>query len=313
MKTYIPYSLLLAAAACGLAFGTTATTTPVGYYNYDAKLGDNYFVSGLVNTPSFAGSITGSSATTLNVAASALVANAYDAVGGIATHYVEIVTAGSNQGVVIDITSNTSSEITLASDITALALAGTEQIFVRSHVTVLSLFAGTESVLTPFSDSISFYNADGSLITFFYIGAGAWSSDFIASDGNSRPIDPGTGLIFNTAADVALTITGEVKSSPTVVQIVGDGKINIIGPVNPLVGSTKQVVELGFADMAPFSDSITVYAPGDNTVPLATYFADGAGNVTTDFINPSLDTFGFTKGAIFSSASDTSFRILSGL
>lgn len=314
MKTYLPYSLLLAAAASGLAFGAeTAYTTPVGYYNYDAKLGDNYFVSGLVNTPAFGGLITGSTATTLTLAANALTASAYNAVSGTPTYYVEIVAAGANQGVVIDITSNTATSITLASDISAMALAGTEQIFIRKHVTVLSLFAGTESMLNAFSDSITFFNSDASTITYFYIGAGAWSSDFSNSDGNNRPIDPGTGFIFNTAGDVKLTISGEVKTSPTVVQITGNGVVNIVGPVNPLVGSSKQIVQLGFANMAAFSDSITFYAPGDNITPLLTYFADGAGNVTSDFINPSLDTFDYTKGVIFSSASDTSFRILSGL
>ena len=310
----IQSAIIAAAALLGYVSAQTATTVPVGYYNYDAKAGDNYFVSGLVNSPVFAGAITGSGATSLTLAANSLTANALNAAGGYPTHYVEIRTAGDNQGVIIDITSNTTSGITLASDISALALAGTEQIFVRKHVTVLSLFANTESTIAQSSDTVTFFNADETADTYFLIASGEWSSDFSTPNGNNRPIPPGTGFIFQTAADVSLTILGEVKSSPTVIQINGGGVINIVGPVNPLVGSSKQIVELGFANMETFSDSITTYAPGDNVTPLLTYFADGLGNVTTDFgTTNSTDVLDFTKGVVYQAATDTSFRVLSGL
>ena len=314
MKTKITYSLLAAAAACSLANAqTTAYTTPVGYYNHDAKAGGNIFVPGLVKASVFSGAITANGSTTLTVSSGAITAGAYDAVNGYATHYVEITQAGSNQGVVINIASNTGSVITLASDISALNLVGTETISVRPHVTLSGAFASAESVLAPYSDSATFANTDGTSTTYYFIGNGEWSSDFGTPDGGNVPIPPGTGIIFDCAADAALTIVGEVKSTDTVVQIAGNGVPNIVGPVNPLVGNSASIKNLGFADMAPYADSISIYAPGQLFQPTGTYYALGDGDVSTDFVSASSDTLSFTTGAIFIAGSDTAFKVKSGL
>jgi hypothetical protein len=313
MKPYT-YSLLAAALACGIAQGAaTAYTTPVGYYNYDAKAGGNLFVPGLANSPVFAGAITAAGANTLTVATNAIVANAYNEGAVYATHCVEITQAGSNQGVVIDIVSNTNAVITLASDITALALTGTETIAIRPHVTLSGAFASAESVLAAYGDSATFYNPDGTSNTYYFIGSGDWASDFATPDGNDRTIAPGTGVIFDCGADAELTIVGEVKSTDTVVQLSGNGVANIVGPVNPLVGSSAMIKDLGFADMVAYGDSISLYAPGQYVAPTGTYYAIGAGDVSTDFVTPSNDTFSFTKGGIFTAGVDTAFRVKSGL
>jgi hypothetical protein len=317
MKPYL-FSIIAAAAAIGMAQAQTAYTTPVGYYNFDAKAGGNLFVPGFANSSVFAGAITAATnndpgADTLTVATGVLTANAFNEGAVYATHYVEITQAGSNQGVVIDIESNTDSVITLASDISALALTGTETIMVRPHVTLSSCFASAEANIAQFTDAVTFYNPDGSPNTYYLIAAGEWSTDFVTNDGGSRPIPPGTGVILDVFADAAWTIVGEVKSTDTVVQLAGSGVINIVGPVNPLVGSDDLIKNLGFADMLAFTDSVTLYTPGDLSVPAGTYYADGLGDVTTDFVNPSLDTFSFTKGGIFTAFADTAFRVKSGL
>ena len=325
MKTTL-YSLL-AAAACGMAFGQTAYTTPVGYYNYDAKAGGNLFVPGFVNSAAFAGKITAATNNadpvldTLTVASGVLTANAFNQTPASvsppfparATHYVEITQAGANQGIVIDVVSNTNSVITLASDISALSLTGTETITVRRHVTLSSAFAGAEATLSAYSDNATFYNPNGTGETYYFIGGGVWSSNLGDDDGSTRPIAPGTGVVFNTAADVPLTVTGEVKSTDVVVQIAGNGVVNIVGPMNPLVGSSDLIKNLGFADMSAYSDNITIYAPGDLVTPLATYYALGDGTVSTDLSTPSNATFSFTKGSIFAAAADTAFKVKSGL
>lgn len=309
----LSYAFLAAMAVCGFASAAeTAYTTPVGYYDFDAKAGGNLLVPGLVKSAVYAGAITADGATTLTVPAAALTANAFNEGATYATHYVEITQAGANQGVVIDIVSNTDSVITLASDISALSLAGTETIEVHPHMTIASALANAEANLAAFSDAATFYNPDGSSNTYYFIGSSTWSSDFSTPDGSDRPIPPGTGVVFDTSADVLLTVAGEVKSDDVVVQVAGSGVINIVGPVNPLVGNSDLIKNLGFADMSPFSDNITIYPPGDLITSSGTYYADGAGDVTIDFVNPSLDTFSFTKGAIFAAAVDTAFRIKSG-
>jgi hypothetical protein len=317
MKPYL-YSIIAAAAVTGAASAETAYTTPVGYYDFDAKAGGNLFVPGFANSPVFAGAITAATdndpgADTLTVATDAITANAFDEGAVYATHYVEITQAGANQGIVIDIVSNTNSQITLASDISALVLTGTETIAVRPHVTLSGCFASAEAALAAYGDSATFYNPDGTSNTYYFIGAGDWASDLATPDGNDRPIAPGTGIIFDCGVDAALTIVGEVKSADTVVQIYGAGVANIVGPVNPLVGESDLVKDLGFADMVPYGDSISLYAPGQYNAPTGTYYALGDGDVSTDLTTPSTDTFSFTKGGIFTAGADTAFRVKSGL
>lgn len=313
MKTKLFLSIFATAAAIGFAQAQTATTTPVGYYEFDAKAGGNIFVPGLIESPVFAGAISAAGTNTLTVATDAIAANAFNEGAVFATHYVEITQAGSNQGVVIDIVSNTNSVITLASDISALSLVGTETIAVRPHVTLASAFAAAEANLAAFSDNATFYNPDGTGETYYFIASGEWSSNLVDNDGAARPIPPGTGVIFFTGADAALTIVGEVKSSDVVVQIAGNGVINIVGPVNPLVGDSALIKDLGFADMVPYGDNITIYPPGNLETAVNTYYALGDGTVSTDLINPSNDTFSFTKGAIFNAGTDTAFKVKSGL
>jgi hypothetical protein len=197
----------------------------------------------------------------------------------------------------------------LDSDITSLALAGTESIAIRPHVTLKALFEDEEANIASFSDTATFYEANGSLTTYFFDGTN-WTSDGSTPDGNDRPISPGTGFVFNVIADVALTVVGEVKESPTVVQLNGNSVVNVVGPVNPLVGETDTVQSLGFAALVPFQDTITLYQPGTITL-LATLFSDGT-NVTEDGSTPSTATLGATTGGVVSAVADTSIRVNSG-
>ena len=306
MKPITSFALLCAFAA--VAQG--AVTQPVGYYNFDGKEGSNLFVPALVNAPAFAGDMTSSDSDTLNVAADSLTAGAFDAAGGFATHYAEIV-SGPNEGTVVDIASNTGSAIELDGDVSALSLTGTESIVVRPHVTLKQVLEGGEASFTGFTDSATFYTDEGSLVTYFYDGAGGWTSDFLNPDGNSRPITPGKGFVLSLFADVEFSVVGEVKEGPTVVQLVGDGAVNIVGPLNPIVGEATRIDELGFENLAPFTDALTMYTPGTLSI-VGTYFANGEGGVTTDFITPSTDTFPHTVGGIISAFAPSSVKVEPG-
>ena len=313
MKRKIPFILLAAAAACGISFAQPVYTTPVGYYTHDGQAGGNIFVPGFVNSSVFTGAITGSTDTTLTVAEGSLAAGELDMLAATgtspatATHYVEITSAGSNQGVVIDIESNTDSVITLAADISALSLVGDESIVVRPHITLAEALSGSEDLLSVFSDAATFYNSDGSIDSYFYIGEGNWSSDFASPDGNNVPITPGTGFVLNLAAETPLTVSGEVKLGSIVVQLTG-GVVNIVGPVNPLFGNSAPISDLGFENLLAFTDSITLYAPGSLTIT-GTYFALGDGTVSQDFATPSTDEFDFTTGGVVTASGSTSLRI----
>lgn len=311
MKSYIPYSLLAAAAACGLAYGQTAYTTPVGYYGFDGKAGGNLFVPAVVKSAAFSGQLTAASSSTLTLAANSLTANSLNKGSVFATHYVEI-TSGPNAGVTLDVVSNTSSAITLDDDVSALNLAGTESIVIRPHVTLKSALAGAEASLNAYTDSATFYLGDGSNVTYFYGADGAvgWSSDFATADGDLRPIPPGTGFVLGLLGDVSLTVSGEVKSTPTVAML-GAGVVNIVGPVNPLVGTTTSLSSTGFQNLEAFTDSITIYEAGP-LVNSVTYYPLGDGTVSSDFATATTDTISNTTGAVIIPGSPSAVRLQPG-
>lgn len=310
MKPIIPFALLGALLAVGAA--DAAATVPVGYYSYEGKAGGNLFIPSLVNPASFTGTLTGASATTLTVAANSFTANAFNEGVTFAKFYVEI-TSGPNAGVGIDIVSNTANVLTLDADITTLGLAGTESVVIRPHVTLKSSLAAAEASLNAFSDNATFYATDGSFVTYIYgaDGGTGWSSDFVTNDGGDRPVRPGTGYVLGLIADVALTVTGEVKEADTVVQL-GGGVANIVGPVNPLVGTTVPLNATGLGSLVAFTDGITVYQPG----PLDTfvsYVPLGDGTISSDFATPTTDTLKNTTGVVVVPAASSSFVIQSGV
>lgn len=311
MKPIYSYALLAAFAAVGSASAVEAVTTPVGYYSFEGKAGGNVFVPTLVNPAAFAGSITAAGSTTLTAAAASFTSGAFNEGAVYATHYVEI-TSGPQAGVVLDIVSNTGSVITLADNITSLGLTGSETIKVRPHVTLKGVMQSSESVLNAFSDNVTFYAADGSSVSYIFgaDGGTGWSSDFATADGNLRPIAPGAGLILGLLGDVALPISGEVKSTPTVVML-SAGVVNIVGPLNPLVGTTTSLNSVGFGDLAAFADGITVYVPG----PLDTstsYVPLGDGTISSDFATATTDTISNTTGAVVIPGADTPLKLLPG-
>jgi hypothetical protein len=312
MKTSISYSLIAAAMACGLVSAqTTAYTTPVGYYNFAGVAGGNVFVPGVVNSALYAGQLVSATSTTLTVAAASLSANAFDEGAVYSTHYVEV-TSGPNAGYVLDILSNTTSVITLADNISALGLTGTETITVRKHVTLKSSLADAEASLAAYSDLATFYLADGTSVSYIYgaDGGTGWSSDFATADGDLRPVAPGTGFILGIGADVALTVSGTVKSTPTVVALAA-GVVNIVGPLDPLVGTTTPLNNTGFGTLAAYTDSITVYQPGPLSVSTS-YVPLGDGTISSDFGTPTTDTISNTTGAVVLPGVDTALTLQPG-
>jgi hypothetical protein len=312
MKPIIPFALLGALFAFGAV--QAAETTPVGYYQFNGVTGGNLFVPGFVKPAAYAGVLTAASGTTLTVAANSFTAGAYNTVAPYATHYAEI-TSGPNAGVNIDIVSNTTNQITLKSSITALNLVGTESIAIRPHVTLRETLQGGEAGAgyNVFSDSVTFYELGGAAKSYLYTDTGVWSSDFgTTSDGNLRPIPPGTGFVLSLITPNVFSVTGEVKTAPTVVQLTSTAP-NIVGAINPLVGDSTKLSDLGFENMTPYTDSVTAYVPGALSI-IATYLPDGTGELLDGSFLPTNAALPHTTGVIVTAAGgDTAVKLQSGL
>ena len=124
---------------------------------------------------------------------------------------------------------------------------------------------------------------------------------------------PGTGFVLGLAGNLQLTITGEVKEGPTVIQVTG-GVPNLIGPVNPLVGTSVPLANsvLGFTAMVDFSDTVTVYVPGPLTASTTYFHVTGTG-VTSDFATATTDLLSYTTGTVFIPAVTGAFKLGSGV
>jgi hypothetical protein len=245
MKSFIPYSLLAAAAACGLALGQTAYTTPVGYETVSLKAGTNYAGIRLHEPVVVAGVIDTLTSTELTDAS----VNFEDALtGGASTFYVLEIT--NDNGVIQEVTgaSANGSSLELVDDITLLAQAG-DSYKIRKASTLASVFGASNSAgLAP-----GFFGPGGADIVAVPDGAGGADQYYYDEDQESWAIVTETGgdpvdsaaipLIYTDAmivvmnSDLDLVVTGEVKTE-AVSHAIAAGT-NYLGTVFP-AGATLE-------------------------------------------------------------------------
>jgi len=101
-----------------------------------------------------------------------------------------------------------------------------------------------------------------------------------------------------------------MKSTSTVVAFTA-GVVNIVGPLNPLVGTTTPLNNTGFGTLAAYSDGITAYQPGPLTVSTS-YVPLCDGTISSDFGTPTTDTISNTTGAVVLPVADTAQKLQSG-
>lgn len=116
MKSYIPYSLLLAAAASGLAYGATAYTTPVGYVSINVPALSDTTITPPLERPTLLATASTSISGNI-VGASSLTAGAYTT----PECYLQV-TSGPIAGQRFPITANNTTTITVSSTTTLQSL-----------------------------------------------------------------------------------------------------------------------------------------------------------------------------------------------
>ena len=282
MKTYLPYSLILAAAASGMAFGAeTAYTTPVGYVT-QALAANQFTLAGLtVQQPTKAAGI--------------LDAESATSVTDNEVNFTTSLTAGATyilelpDGTVQEITAWSGSVLTTPSNITAFVVPGTTTYKLRKAATVSDVFGATNTVAALTSgtdaslcDKILIPNAANGFDTVFYFNDGAGAEGWLDGDSNlaaDKPMPYMDGFYVQRVAGAAksLTISGEVKTKPTGgVLVAGFNYLNSVAPVGlTLDGSNlKSFVSQG-TDGATVDNVLLPTALGGYTTCF--YFNDGAG------------------------------------
>jgi hypothetical protein len=220
MKPFIPYSLLAAAAACGFAFGQTATTTPVGYITI--PIGGNasaspegsstYIGASLVNPAVFSGAATVSpSGGTVITVASGMPTDLGPA------DMLEI-TDGAQEGWWTTVVSSTATTVTVADNFPA-GLAANVKFTVREFTTV-SDFLGANSLGLGATDEVQMLDPEAQLISTLVYAEG-WFNFVTEEAADNYIIYPGSGILIvrRGESDLSLVATGEVKTTDTQVDV----------------------------------------------------------------------------------------------
>jgi len=248
MKTKLTYSLLAAAAACGMAQGqgqTTAYTTPVGYLTVEVPANsDTTITPSLTRAPLFAGASTGIAGNV--VSADGLTTGAF--VSPNSACYLKV-TSGPLVGAFFPITANSATTITVdagASTLQTLGFLSGNQFKVIPYWTLNTLFpggagvGGTSDALNPstfllVSDfaGIGANRASGKL--YFYctgdteldLPAGWYdNADPFAGSISDTPIDPTIQYTIRSAASASVVVTGEVPVTVATAEVVTSTVVN---------------------------------------------------------------------------------------
>ncbi|MCB1094139.1 MAG: TIGR02597 family protein [Verrucomicrobiae bacterium] len=168
-----------------------------------------------------------------------------------ASHYVEIVNSTNADaiGLLSDIVSHTTNTLRTADDLSPW-LVGGEQICIREHHTLSSLFGESNEVglaqgTNDSADTISILRPgeNAAFSTYYYrdaqLGGSGWrSSSNPFTNEQERSVRPTDGLYIQRSATTDLTVVmhGEVRQTPT--KVVVQPGLNMIGTMAPVTDAT---------------------------------------------------------------------------
>jgi hypothetical protein len=287
MKTKLTYSLLAAAAACGMAQGqgqTTAYTTPVGYTTQTLDANKyNLVAITLHNSAVFGGVITGANSTSVSF-------TGVDFTTLLAAGTVYILELPN--GVTQEISTWTATSLTTPENISSSVVAGTTTCKIRKASTVSDIFGATNSLGLASDGDEDLSNNDVLLVpnvnnafdTVYYFDNGettGWFDDQ-GNEANNKVLNYGDGFFVQRIAggqSINLVISGEVKKTPTSSVLVSG--FNFVGSVSP-VGLTLSNSGLqNFLNIATNEAEATTTADfvlqqqSNGTYRTAYYFNDG--------------------------------------
>jgi uncharacterized protein (TIGR02597 family) len=294
MKTYIPYSLLAAAAACGMALGQTAYTTPVGYVSLGKSTGDAVPASSDVHlsvpldrATVHAGQIASiSGSNVINLQGTSNLSSLTNV-----PHVVKI-TTGSVGGFYALITANDSSSITVSVP-TGLSLSGVasgDKLEISEAWTATNFVAGNtipgDTELYIYGGSDPGVNHAPSILLAW---DGAQWLDQFSGEPSNPVLYPGEMLVVRTSSQpiTSFVVSGQVPMSSftNVLTHYGssdeaqDLEMSIFSPVDQTLEQT------GLISSARDSDELYVFdnsGVGVNQAPSSLYAFDAASGAYLD-------------------------------
>ncbi|MFO1438359.1 MAG: hypothetical protein U1F81_08555 [Verrucomicrobiaceae bacterium] len=317
MKSNLYLTLLGVALLAAPAVFGQATSGVVGFSTKTVSPGTSIVVPTLVNASVFQGSVTISSdgLTITPSSAPGWTANAYRATTFSAptpnypTHYAEIV-SGTHEGLLLDISSNSTTALSLVIAAPSVVWNTTQQIAIRPHITLSKIVEGSTG-LAPGDDVVTIFDAStGGRRDFTYVGGTNFSASGLSA--NHTPVYPGNGVIFNATDTVTLNFMGEVKPTKTQVALWSTGT-NVVGPMNPASGTLLYGNSLATL-LAPGDDVITVYSTNGQMVP-SNYTTNGAaiGNSGGPLAPSATDAIPLNSGAVITVADPLTWIVRSPL
>lgn len=320
MKTRLALTLLgTALLSVPAAFGQ-ATSGVVGFSTLSCPVGTSVVVPTLVNSSVFQGqaAISSDGLTITPTTAPSWTVGAYNATSftsptpNYPKFYAEIV-SGANEGLILDISANNATSLTMSSAVAPAALRGTTvQIAVREHITLAKVTQGATGV-SAYSDAVNIYNSDGSVSTRLFDGVNWVAEDFTSIAGHTV-IYPGTGFAYSASGAVTFNLMGEVKPTKTQIPVYA-GKTNIVGPVNPAASTTLYSTSLG-AMLAAYNDAVNTFSSDGTMTTIGTYLSDGSGLLDSSFqpLTPSsIDAVTLNRGVVISVSVDNVWTVNSPL
>jgi FlaG/FlaF family flagellin (archaellin) len=249
------FTIFLAAtlAVFNLQSQTTVSTPVVGFSKSSFSSGTTGLGVGFIKPDVYTGVASAVSASTLSVTGASF--GSYGPVGGLPVYYIEI-KSGPLVGYVADIVSNTGTTLTLAANLASIS--GTTPSFtIRPHQKVSNLFAGNSS-LSDYVDTVILYNADGSSTSLLRDSSSAtgWV-DPVAFTAADAIVYPGQAFLLNAAGSGAVTFTGVVKTTPTLIPLYANA-VNFVTAGNPSVNPALQTSGIG-NNLAGYVDTVATF------------------------------------------------------
>lgn len=285
MKKYLPYSLILAAAATGLAHGAaTAYTTPVGYVSKALVPNGFSFVGLTVHNPVISSGV--------------IDAKSANSITDTGMNFTTLLTAGMtyvlelDNGIIQEVTTwNSSGVLNLPEDITASVTNGTTTYKLRKASTISDIFGATNSAgLAPdtdgdfltLNDLIFVIGAGGAAKAVYYYNDGSTTGWFDAdgNDGANIPIVYSDGFYVKRGAGTSINLvtSGEVKTKPTKnVLIPGFNFLSSVSPTGLTLGTSGLQNFISPDTIGDYQTVDNVYLPQPNgSFKIAYYFNDGS-------------------------------------